>query len=84
MNNDEQMSRVSKENKNPKPKKRMKTWKKVTLWIVGILVVLIGVGAFAAYHRVKTTTDAVYQKSGAKTVRNADTLLKEKKPVSIL
>lgn len=84
MNNDEQMSRVSKQNKNPKPKKRMKTWKKVTLWIVGILVVLIGVGAFAAYHRVKTTTDAVYQKSGAKTVRNADTLLKEKKPVSIL
>ncbi|CAI2648412.1 Polyisoprenyl-teichoic acid--peptidoglycan teichoic acid transferase TagU [Apilactobacillus kunkeei] len=81
MNNDEQMSRT---NKKKAPKKHMKTWKKVTLWIIGIIVVVIGVGAFAAYHKVKKTADAVYQPSGAKTERSADSILKNKKPVSIL
>ncbi|MCT6851135.1 MAG: LCP family protein [Staphylococcus epidermidis] len=81
MNNDEQMSRT---NKKKAPKKHMKTWKKVTLWIIGIIVVLLGVGAFAAYHKVSKVANEVYKPSGAKTVRDADEVLKNKKPVSIL
>ncbi|TMT01288.1 LytR family transcriptional regulator [Apilactobacillus kunkeei] len=81
MNNDEQVSR---KNNNKTPKKHMKTWKKVTLWTIGIIIVLLGVGAFAAYHRVSKVANEVYKPSGAKTVRNADSILKNKKPVSIL
>lgn len=81
VNNDENMSRVS---RKKSPKKRMKTWKKVTLWIIAIILVLVGVTAFATYHRIQQTADSVYQSSGAKSTRNADELLKEKKPVSIL
>lgn len=84
MNNDEQMSRVSKQNNNKNPKKHMKTWKKVVLWIIGILVVLIGVVAFAAYHKANQVANDVYKASGAKSVRNADKILQEQKPVSIL
>ncbi|CAI2651683.1 Polyisoprenyl-teichoic acid--peptidoglycan teichoic acid transferase TagU [Apilactobacillus kunkeei] len=81
MNNDENMSR---RNNKSTSKKHMKTWKKVVLWIIALLIVLLGVGAFAAYHNVKKTADAVYQPSGAKTVRDADSLLKSEKPVSLL
>lgn len=81
LNNDKQMSRT---NKKKAPKKHMKTWKKVTLWIIGIIVVVLGVGAFAAYHRVSKVANEVYKPSGAKTVRDADEVLKNKKPISLL
>lgn len=64
--------------------KRTKKWVKISLLATLVVLIIIGIFSFMAFSRIKNTTDAVYQPSGAKTDRNADDLLKEKKPVSLL
>ena len=49
-----------------------------------VLVILTGVFAATAVHNLKSTTNNMYQKSGANDSRNASSILKDKKPVSIL
>lgn len=84
LNNDDQnLSRVARNNRK-NPKKHMKTWKKVVLWIIAILVVILGGTAFAAYHNVQNVANKVYQASGAKSERDASQILQDNKPVSIL
>nr|WP_242446898.1 LCP family protein [Apilactobacillus bombintestini] len=84
LNNDDQnLSRVARNNRK-NPKKHMKTWKKVVLWIIAILIVILGGTAFAAYHNAKNVANEVYQSSGAKSERDASQILKDNKPVSIL
>jgi polyisoprenyl-teichoic acid--peptidoglycan teichoic acid transferase len=80
LNNDENMSRRSAAHK---PKKKH-TWLKILLILIAIILIVVGGTVFATYHKAKQTADKVYQPSGAKTERNADQILKDKKPVSIL
>lgn len=82
-NDDPNLSRVARNNRK-NPKKHMKTWKKVALWIIAILIIILGGFAFAAYHNVQNVANEVYQSSGAKSKRNASQILKDNKPVSIL
>lgn len=65
-------------------KYRMKKCKKILLII--ILIFLIIVGGMIAYiwYNAKKAADKSYRPSGAKVERNADNILKNNKPVSIL
>jgi polyisoprenyl-teichoic acid--peptidoglycan teichoic acid transferase len=81
LNNDENMSRRSAAHK---PKKKKHSVFKVFLILITVILIVVGGTVFATYHKAKQTADKVYQPSGAKTERNADQILKDKKPVSIL
>lgn len=54
--------------------------------LIVVLVLLVGVGAFAArtYINARNAAKIVYQSSGLKKKRNTSTLLSNKKPISIL
>lgn len=54
------------------------------LVIVGLLVITGGVFAAIAWKNLATTTSDMYQSSGSDKQRNANKVLNEKKPVSIL
>ncbi|BAP84812.1 transcriptional regulator [Paucilactobacillus hokkaidonensis JCM 18461] len=54
------------------------------LIIVGLLVVVGGVFAAIAWKNLASTTNDMYQSSGADKQRNASKVLSDKKPVSIL
>ena len=82
MDNDN-LSRVESHRKPPKKKKRHIV-RNIILAIIAILVILTGVFAATAVHNLKSTTNNMYQKSGANDSRNASSILKDKKPVSIL
>lgn len=65
-------------------KHKMKKWKKILLTLILMLLIIIG-GIFAyAWYNTKKATDKAYKPSGAKVERNADKILKNNKPVSIL
>lgn len=81
MTNDN-LSRV--DNHRKKPKKKRHIVRNVILSIIAILVVLTGVFAIAAVHNLKSTTNNMYQESGATDSRNTSSILKQRKPVSIL
>ena len=82
MDNDN-LSRVESHRKPPKKKKRHIV-RNIILAIIAVLVILTGVFAATAVHNLKSTTNNMYQKSGANDSRNASSILKDKKPVSIL
>ncbi|MFC6179794.1 LCP family protein [Lactiplantibacillus daowaiensis] len=74
----------NKEAKESEKKGQRHTIRNILLGIIAILI--IGIGAFAArtYFNAKNAAKIVYQSSGIKKSRNTDTLLKSKKPISIL
>lgn len=68
---------------NKKDKKSRKILKVAIITLI-FLIFLVGCLAFFVYNRAQNTEKHIYKPSGAKVERNADQLLKEKKPVSIL
>ncbi len=52
--------------------------------IFGVLVAILLIFAGVAYHNLSVTTGDMYSTSGANTKRNAQKVLAQKKPVSIL
>ena len=52
--------------------------------LLGVLVAIVLVFAGVAYHNLDVTTDNMYSTSGANAKRNAQKVLAQKKPVSIL
>ena len=80
MSNDD-LSRVASHRKPPKKRHIVRN---IILAIIIILLILAGVFAATAFHNLKSTTNNMYQKSGATDSRNASSILKDKKPVSIL
>lgn len=52
--------------------------------IFGVLVLLVVIFAGVAWHNLSVTTGDMYSTSGANAKRNAQTVLAQKKPVSIL
>lgn len=87
---DEQSSRMArldasrnaeKDNKPKKPKKRWVKW--VIIILLSLLTLGIGIGAYA-YMQAKNAVDHTYQSADIQKVRDADKILKDGKPVSIL
>lgn len=63
--------------------RRHNGWK-IFWWIVGVLVLVALFFAGVAWHNLKTTTNDMYNSAGITKSRNADKVLAQKKPVSIL
>ncbi|MEE6647622.1 LCP family protein [Limosilactobacillus pontis] len=63
--------------------RRHRGWK-IFWWVVGVLVLVALFFAGVAWHNLKTTTNDMYNSAGITKSRNADQVLNEKKPVSIL
>lgn len=57
---------------------------KVLWWVIGCLFVCALIFAGIAWHNLSITTSNMYSTSGAKPRRNAQQVLNQKKPVSIL
>lgn len=68
---------------NNNSKKHISVKKIVLITIFALLVLCIGLIA-VVYHNARKTENAIYKPSGSNVERNADSLLKNKKPVSIL
>lgn len=52
--------------------------------LVAIIVVIAGIYAFLAWHNVKVTTNSMFNSSGATRQRDAQKVLDQRRPVSIL
>lgn len=63
--------------------RRHNGWK-IFWWVVGVLVLVALFFAGVAWHNLKTTTNDMYNSAGITKSRNADKVLDQKKPVSIL
>ena len=63
--------------------RRHNGWK-IFCWVVGVLVLVALFFAGVAWHNLKTTTNDMYNSAGITKSRNADKVLAQKKPVSIL
>ena len=63
--------------------RRHRGWK-IFWWVVGVLVLIAIFFAGVAWHNLKSTTNNMYNSAGITKSRNADQVLNEKKPVSIL
>ena len=62
---------------------RHRGWK-IFGWLVLIVAVIAGIYAFLAWHNVKVTTNQMFNSSGATRQRDAQKVLDQRRPVSIL
>lgn len=63
---------------------RRRILKRVFWWTFGLLLLLAIFFAASAWRNLKVTTNNMYNSAGIAKQRNADKLLDQKKPVSIL
>lgn len=63
--------------------RRHRGWK-IFGWLVLLLAVIAGIYAFLAWHNVKVTTNQMFNSSGATRQRDAQKVLDQRRPVSIL
>ena len=63
--------------------RRHRGWK-IFWWVVGVLVLVALFFAGVAWHNLKTTTNDMYNSAGITKSRDANKVLAQKKPVSIL
>lgn len=64
--------------------RRRRMMKKVFWWTLGILLFLVLFFAGVAWHNLKVTTNNMYNSAGITKQRDADKVLAQKRPVSIL
>ena len=85
MNNhdEEQFERRSDYRQQAERPRRHRGWK-IFGWLVLLLAVLAGIYAFLAWHNVKVTTNQMFNSSGATRQRDAQKVLDQRRPVSIL
>ncbi|EEW54517.1 LCP family protein [Limosilactobacillus antri] len=85
MNNhdEEQFERRSDYRQQAERPHRHRGWK-IFGWLVLLLAVLAGIYAFLAWHNVKVTTNQMFNSSGATRQRDAQKVLDQRRPVSIL
>ncbi len=77
------INRVQMHHHHHRHHRRHRGWK-IFWWIVGILVLVALFFAGAAWHNLKMTTSNMYNSAGITKTRNADQVLAQKRPVSIL
>lgn len=85
MNNhdEEQFERRSDYRQQAERPHRHRGWK-IFGWLVLLLAVIAGIYAFLAWHNVKVTTNQMFNSSGATRQRDAQKVLDQRRPVSIL
>ncbi len=82
-NNDDGMQQPEHHHHHHRHHRRHRGWK--IFWsVVGILVLVALFFAGMAWHNLKSTTDDMYSSAGATKSRDAQKVLDQKKPVSIL
>ena len=82
LNNDEQM-RQHGHHHHHRHHRRHRGWK--IFWsVVGVLILIALFFAGMAWHNLKSTTDDMYNNAGATKSRDAQKVLEQKRPVSIL
>ncbi|MGE9898503.1 LCP family protein [Limosilactobacillus reuteri] len=82
LNNDEQM-RQHGHHHHHRHHRRHRGWK--IFWsVVGVLILIALFFAGMAWHNLKSTTDDMYNSAGATKSRDAQKVLEQKRPVSIL
>lgn len=83
MNNDEEMPQHEHHHHHHRHHRRHRGWK--IFWsVVGVLVLIALFFAGMAWHNLKSTTDDMYNNAGAAKSRDAQKVLEQKRPVSIL
>lgn len=80
---EEQFERRSDYRQQAERPRRHRGWK-IFGWLVLLLAVIAGIYAFLAWHNVKVTTNQMFNSSGATRQRDAQKVLDQRRPVSIL